>query len=222
LNSFFIPSATAVDYNLELTKDKELIWKVNEYDEDIYNNIFLKDADFDKDDQQKLKISNIDTREKKWVITYLIWDYTDNTQDFSNPADDEKYKTVYKDPEDQGDDIIELEDIVKMWVVPSPFNGYIEEFRDEFDNPIIDIAVEEDTLIAKYDIETSQYEIQITYANDGLAEKIEYIDDDGETFVELSLLKEVIPGYPLFFIIILICGVISIIMWRIKFVLKIH
>ena len=217
-NYFIVINAVAVEYNLEISEDTNLIWRVEEYEEDTYKDILLQDADFDEDDQQQIKITNIDTREKKWVISYDRWDYTDNTDDFSDPPDDEKIKTVYKDPKDQGDEIIELEDIAKMWVVPSPYIEYIEEFRDEFDNPIIDVSVEDDKLIAKYDIETAEYEIEMTYGNDGLAEEIEYIDDDEDTFVKIVLIREAIPGYNLFLIIILICGVISIIKWRKKLI----
>jgi hypothetical protein len=216
LNYISVINALAVEYNLELSNNAEIIWKVDDYDKDVYKEIFLKKADFDKGDQQKIKITNIDTREQKWVVSYLVWKYTSNTQDFSNPADGEKLKTVYKDPKDQVDAIIELEDIAKMWVVPSPFTNYIEEFRDKFDKQGWDISVDGDTLIAKYGIETAQYEIQITYANDGLAQTVEYVDNNGHTFVKISLLRQEIPGYPVLFIILFLCGVISIIIWRIK------
>jgi len=101
-----------------------------------------------------------------------------------------------------------------MWIVPSPYVSYIEEFRDEFDNPIIDVSVEDDKLIAKYAIETAKYEIEIEYGDDGLAEEIEYIDENGDTFVKITLIRETIPGYNLFLIILLICGAISLIIWR--------
>ena len=213
-NYFIVINAVAVDYTLDIDKDSNWIWRVDEYDEDTYKNIFIEDADFDEDDQQQIKVTDIDNRDEKWVISYDRWDYTDNTDDFSDQADDEKFKTVYKDPEDQADDVLDLGDIANMWIVPSPYVSYIEEFRDEFDNPIIDVSVEDDKLIAKYAIETAKYEIEIEYGDDGLAEEIEYIDDHGDTFVKITLLRETIPGYNLFLIILLICGVISLIIWR--------
>jgi len=213
-NYFIVINAVAVDYTLDIDKDSNWIWRVDEYDEDTYKNIFIEDADFDEDDQQQIKVTDIDNRDEKWVISYDRWDYTDNTDDFSDQADDEKFKTVYKDPEDQADDVLDLGDIANMWIVPSPYIRYIEEFQDEFDNPIIDVSVEDDKLIAKYAIETAKYEIEIEYGDDGLAEEIEYIDENGDTFVKITLLRETIPGYNLFLIILLICGVISSIIWR--------
>ena len=218
-NYFIVINAVAVEYNLEISEDTNLIWRVDEYDEDTYKEIFIEDADFDEDDQQQFKITNIDNRDEKWVISYDRWDYTDDTNDFSEPPDDEKTKTVYKDPEDQGEQILDLKDIPKMWIVPSPYINYIEEFRDEFDNPVIDVSVEDDKLIAKYiEIGRLGCEIELSYGNDGLAEKIEYIDDDEDTFVKKVLIRETIPGYNLFLTIILICGVISIIIWRKKLI----
>ena len=213
-NYFIVINAVAVDYSLDIDKDSNWIWRVDEYDEETYKDIFIEAADFDEDDQQQIKVTDIDNRNEKWVISYDRWDYTDNTDDFSDPPDDEKFKTVYKDPEDQADDILDLGDIANMWIVPSPYVSYIEEFRDEFDNPIIDISVEDDKLIAKYAIETAKYEIEIEYGDDGLAEEIEYIDENGDTFVKIVLIREEIPGYNLFLIILLICGVISLIIWR--------
>ncbi len=213
-NYFIVINAVAVDYSLDIDKDSNWIWRVDEYDEETYKDIFMKDADFDEDDQQQIKVTDIDNRDEKWVISYDRWDYTDNTDDFSDQADDEKFKTVYKDPKDQADDVLDLGDIANMWIVPSPYVSYIEEFRDEFDNPIIDVSVEDDKLIAKYAIETAKYEIEIEYGDDGLAEEIEYIDKNGDTFVKITLIRETIPGYNLFLIILLICGVISLIIWR--------
>jgi len=214
INYFIVINAVAVEYTLDIDENSNWIWRVDEYDEETYKDIFIEDADFDKDDQQQIKVTEIDNRNEKWVISYDRWDYTDNTDDFSDPPDDNKYKTVYKDPEDQADDILDLEDIADMWIVPSPYVRYIEEFRDEFDNPIIDVSIEDDKLVAKYAIETAQYEIEIEYGDDGLAEEIEYIDENGDTFVKIVLIREEIPSYNLFLIILLICGVIGVIIWR--------
>ncbi len=222
-NYFVVINAVAVEYSLDIDENTNWIWRVDEFDEDKYDEIFegysieaRPDADFKKDDQQQIKVTDIDTREKKWVISYDRWDYTDNTDDFSGPPDDEKIKTVYKDPKDQADDIIELEDIANMWIVPTPYVNYIEEFRDEFDISGIDVSVEDDKLIAKNSIEPlpAAYEIELSYGDDGLAEKIEYIDENGDTFIKIVLLREEIPGYNLFLIILLFCGVISLIIWR--------
>lgn len=221
LNYFIIINAIAVDYNLELSNDANLIWRVDKFDEDTYDDIFegyskddKPDADFDEGDEKQIKVKDIDTREKKWVISYDQWDYTDDNSDFSEEPDDHKYKTVYKDPEDAADEILVLEDIVSMWIIPSPFLNYIEEFRDEFDNPVFDVSVEDEKLIAKGTLEIAEYEIEITYNNDGLFEKIEYIDKDGDTFIKIICLEETIPGYNLILILLIICGFIGIILWK--------
>lgn len=215
-NYFILINTIALEeYKLEFNENTKIIWRVEEYEEDIYKDIFLKEADFEEDDQQQIRIQYIDERENKWVITYDRWDYTDNTEDFRDHAEDEMItKTVYKDPEDLGDKIIELEDIANIWVVPTPHIDYIEEFEDKFDNAFIDVSVEDDKIIAKRAIETAKYEIEIEYGDDGLAEKIEYINENGDTFVKIILLRETIPGYNLFLIVLLICGIIGLIIWR--------
>lgn len=214
INYFTVMNAVATEYTLDVNENTNWIWRVDKYDEDTYKDIFLKGADFDEGDQQQIKITNIDNRDEKWVISYDRWDYTDNTDDFSGPPDDQKIKTVYKDPEDLADNILDLDDIANMWIVPSPYIRYIEEFRDDFNNPIIDVSIEDDKLVAKYKIETAKYEIEMKYGDDGMLEKIEYIDNNGDTFVKIVLLRQEIPGYDLFLIILIVFGVIGLIFWR--------
>ncbi len=220
INSFIVINATAVEYTLDIDENTNWIWRVDEFDEDTYDDIFEgysaeeKPDKLNEDDQQKISITDIDTRDEKWVISYERWDYTDDTNDFSDQPDDEKIKTVYKDPEDEGDDILVLEDIASMWIVPSPHINYIEEFHDEFDNPSIDVSVEDDKLVAKNAIEMAKYEIEIEYGDDGLAEEIEYIDENGDTFIKITLIRETVPGFNVGLILLLIFGVIAIIIWR--------
>ncbi|MFX0071077.1 MAG: hypothetical protein ACFFAO_08300 [Candidatus Hermodarchaeota archaeon] len=215
INLIFVSKVVAAEYNLELAENKTLIWKVDTFDEDTYERIFAKEADFDEDEQKQIKITAIDKRDTKWVISYDQWDYTDDTSDFSGSADDDKTKAVYKNPDDLDHKILEIEDITKLWVVPSPYINYIEEFENEFDNQIIDVSIEDDKLIAEYAIENPGFQIEISYTNDGLAEKIEYIDDDGDTFVKIVLLQEeIIPGYPPLLLLPLIFGAVIVIVWR--------
>ena len=63
-------------------------------------------------------------------------------------------------------------------------------------------------------IETAQYEIEIEYGDDGMANEIEYIDEDGETFVKITLIRETVPGFSVALVLVLIFGVIGIIIWR--------
>lgn len=219
INYFIVINAVAVEYTLDIDENTNWIWRIDEYDEETYKDFFVTDAEFDEDDQQQIKVTDIDNRNEKWVISYDRWDYTDNTDDFSDPPDDEKFKTVYKDPDDQVDEILDLVDIANMWIVPSPYVRYIEEFRDGFDHPIIDVSIEDDKLVAKYiELGRPGYEIELSYGEDGLAEEIEYLDENGDTFVKIVLIRESIPGYNLFLTIILIIGVISIILWKKKLI----
>ncbi len=215
---FLTINVVGVDYNLGINENDTFIWKIEELDDDEYENIFITEAGFDKDDQKKIEIVNIEETTDKWRITYYIWDYTDDTNDFSEEADDDKTKKLYKDPEEQAEKIIDLENFARMWIVPSPFTNYIEEFRDEHDNAFFDVFVDGDMLIMKPAVENAEYEIEITYGNDGVAEKIEYVDDDGNTFLKIILLEETIPGYDVLLIygLILICGIISVIIWKKK------
>jgi len=220
INYTLIPvNVSAVDYRLEINENDAFIWEIDEVDSDKYEVIFVTEPDFDKDDQKKIVITNIEETDNKWRVTYDLWDYTDDTDDFSEAADDEKTKKVYKDPEDQADSIIDLETFARMWVVPNPSNSYIEKFREEHSNDFFDVFVDDDTLIMRPAVENAEYEVQITYQNDGVAETIEYVDDDGETFVKIVLIEETtIPGYDVILIsaLILIGGIMSLIFWRKK------
>jgi len=139
-------------------------------------------------------------------------------RDFEDRPDDYKTRKVYKDPDDQADKINDLETFAKMWIIPNPIIDYIEEFRDEYDNDFFDVSVDDNTLRMKSAVENIKYEIDITYGDDGVANVIEYIDEDGETFVRIILLEKTIPGYDIIFILgfILLGGVISIIFWKRK------
>ncbi len=209
---FLSVNVVSVEYTLGINDNDTYIWKIEELDKDIYERIFVIEAGFNEDDQKKIQISTIEENSERWRVVYLFWDYTDDTDDFSEGADDEKAKKVFKDPEEQADEIIDMESFGKMWLVPNPYINYIEGFRDEFDNPFFEVHVEDETLVMKPAVENAEYEIGITYSGEGVAERIEYIDAAGETFVEIVLLKETIPDYVFGIIgIIIISGIISII-----------
>jgi len=61
-------------------------------------------------------------------------------------------------------------------------------------------------------VENIKYQIDLTYGDDGVVSKIEYIDVDGEIFVRIILLEKTIPGYDIIVILglILLGGVVSI------------
>ncbi len=224
-SAFFIINAAGADYTLDINENDIFIWKVEKLDQDTYESIFFPEKPgFDEDDSKKIQITDIDKKTDYWRIIYYLWDYTDDTEDFSNDADDERSKKIYKDPEDKVDDVFSDADpmgtIADMWVVPTPFINYIEEFRDEFDHPVITVYVDDSSLIAKYGVVTAEYEIELTYGTNGILEKLEYIDIHGDVFVEIVLQKEAIPGYDvvLFYGIIIICAIISVIVWKKKLV----
>jgi hypothetical protein len=213
---FFTTHTVGVEYNIGISEGDIFIWNVEELDDARYEDIFVNDADFDEGDQKKYDIDNIEETNNKWKISYFSWDYTDDTEDFNGDADDYKTKKVYKDPEEQADTIIDMETFAKMWIVPNPYLTYIEEFRDEHDNAFFDVSVDDDTLTMKPALENAEYEIQITYGGDGIAEKIEYIDDNGETFVKIVEIEQAIPGYDVLLIIgfLILGGIASFLLLR--------
>ena len=215
---FFIATAVGVEYTLGISENDNFIWTVEELDDDRYDEFFFNEADFDEGDQKKITIDEIEETNSKWRVSYFLWDYTDNTNDFTEDADDYKTKSVYKDPEDQADAIYDMEIFAKMWVVPNPYLTYLEELGNEYDNDFFDVSVDDDTITMKPDIGNAEFEIQISYGGDGIAETIEYIDDNGETFLKIVEIEETIPGYDIGFILgfILLGACVGIFFWKKK------
>ena len=62
------------------------------------------------------------------------------------------------------------------------------------------------------------YEIELSYDVNGIMEKLQYIDQNSEEFLEIVLQKEAIPGYDVILIygLNIICAIISVIVWRKK------
>ena len=215
----FLPvNVVGVEYTLVISERDSFIWEIEKLDDDLYEEIFLTDADFDEGYQSKIEIEYIDEISEKWRVRYYTWDYTSDLRDFEDRADDYKIRNVYKDPKDQADKINDLEAFTEMWVVPNPFVEYIEEFRDEYESDFFKVSVEDDTLRMKPVVENIQYEIEITYGEEGVANVIEYIDVDGEIFVRIILLEKTILGYDILLILglILLGGVVSIFLWKRK------
>ena len=215
---FFMTTVVGVEYNLGISENDNFIWTVEKLDDDRYEDLFINEADFDEADQKKITIDEIEETNSKWRVSYYLWEYTDDTNDFNEDADDYKTKSVYKDPEDQADVIYDMETFAKMWIVPNPYLTYIEEFRDERDNMVFDVSVDDDTLTMKPARENAEFEIQIQYGGDGVAETIEYIDDNGDTFLKIVEIEETIPGYDIALILgfILLGGLVSIFLWKKK------
>jgi len=214
----FPVNVVGVEYTLGISENDSFIWEVEKLDDDLYEEIFLTDADFDEGYQSKIEIEFIDEISEKWRVRYYIWDYTSDLRDFEDRADDYKIRNVYKDPKDQADKINDLEAFTKMWVLPNPCVEFIEEIRDEYENDFFKVSVEDETLRMKPAVENIQYEIDITYSDDGVANVIEYIDVDGETFVKIVLLEKTIPGYDIIVMLglILLGGGVSIFFWKRK------
>ncbi|MHA1291514.1 MAG: hypothetical protein ACTSQJ_02470 [Promethearchaeota archaeon] len=195
-NYFFTFQTHAVTYDLSIEKGDIFIWEVKKCDKSEYEKYFYEEPDFEEGVQKKIEILKIEERSDNWRLTFNLWDYTHDTDKFEGEADEEDYKKVYMDPKDQADKIYEIEDIVDMWVIPTPFLNYLEEFRDSFENEFFNIYVDESSLYAKYAFSHIEYEIKITYTYDGVAELIEYINSDNEDFIKISLERETsIPGF---------------------------
>lgn len=215
---FFNATAVGVEYNLGISENDNFIWTIEELDDDRYEDIFINEADFDEGDQKKIEIDDIEETDSKWKISYYSWDYTDKTDDFGSEADDYKTRKVYKDPEDQADVIFDMETFAKMWIIPTPILSYIDEIKDEHDNDFFDVSVDDDTITMKPAVENLQYQIDIKYGGDGVAERIEYIDDNGDTFLKIVEIEEIIPGYDIVFILgfILLGACVGIFFWKKK------
>ncbi|MFX1239170.1 MAG: hypothetical protein ACFE8P_15825 [Promethearchaeota archaeon] len=209
---------------MDVKENDAFIWKVEKLDENTYKSIFVgENIGFEEDDYKKVRIDEIDKSTEYWRIIYSYWDYTDDTEDFNNNADDDKAKKIYKDPEENADNIPlganeAMEKIANMWLIPTPYTNYIDEFRDEFENPVVKVDVEDDKLIVQISVTEeipSTYEIELSYDLNGVMEKIVYIDRNGDEFLEIVLQKEAIPGYDVLLIygLITICGIISVIIW---------
>jgi len=218
----FTINVSGLDYSLDVKENDVYIWKVEKLDEDVYKSIFVgENIDFEEDDYKKVRIDSIDKSTEYWRIIYSYWDYTDDTDDFNNKADDDKSIKVYSDPKEKADNIPlganeAMDKIANMWLVPTPFTNYIEEFRDEFDHPVIKVDIEDDILIAQISVTEeipSTYEIELSYDLNGVMEKLVYIDRNDDEFLEIVLQKEAIPGYDVLLIygLIIICGIISVV-----------
>ena len=215
----FMINAFAVDYNIDVNENDTFIWKVDKFDQDTYEAIFIGEKiEFEEDDLKKYQIMDIDKSTEYWKISYYIWDYTDDSSDFEYDADEEEKYKIYRDPEDQADDILFIEEIIEMWLIPNPYTNYLEDFKDDFDHQIIRVYIEGDSLIAKISATEeipATYEVELTYDVNGIMEKLEYYDQNGDEFLEIVLQKEAIPGYDVILIygIIIICGIISVTIW---------
>jgi len=118
-----------------------------------------------------------------------------------------------------------MEDIIGMWVTPTPYTNYLEDLRDHFDHLGIALYIEDDKLIAKDSANPkfpATYEIELTYEINGVLKVLEYFDQNGDTFLKVELLKEnAIFGYDILIVlgVILVIGLISVIFLRKKIII---
>ena len=217
-NFFFQVNVVGMEYTLGISDNDTFIWEIDKLDSEIYEEVLLTDANFKEDYQSRIEIDYIEESSEKWRILYFFWDYTGDVRDFEDRPDDYKTRKVYKDPDDQADKIKDLESFAKMWIILNPIIDYIEEFRDGYDNDFFDVSVDDNTLRMRPAIEDIKYEIDITYGDEGIAKMIEYINEDGETFVRIILLEKTIPGYDIILVLVIIFlgGAVSISLWKRK------
>jgi len=213
-----------IDYTLDVKENDNFIWEITELDEDKYNEIFPFDhANFEKGDQKKFQITKIDKSTDYWKITYDYWKYTD--KDFSENADEEKVYKIYRDPAEQADKLLMMENIIGMWVIPTPYTNYLEDLRDHFDHKGIALYLEDDKLVAKdsgVENVLPTYEVELTYDINGVLKILEYFDQNGETFSKIELLEDnAIFGYDILIVlgVILVIGLISVIFLRKKIII---
>ncbi|MHA1148014.1 MAG: hypothetical protein ACTSR8_07180 [Promethearchaeota archaeon] len=195
-----------------VAKRDTFIWEVTKYDEVIYSKYFSEDPNFIEGVSKKYEITNINEKSSEWEITYDKWDYTKDTDKFAGDPDSDESMIIYKSPEDQAENVYTIDDILNMWIIPTPYVNYLEDFRDHFKNNIINIYVEDDgTLRAKYAFSHIEYDIEIAYTLDGVIETIRYVETDGDVFVVIELHRETALGTNLVLIPIGLIGILSVI-----------
>jgi len=188
-------SSRAVEYELGVGENDTFIWEVEKYDEKTYAQYFSEEPDFTQGVSRKYEITNIEEKSEYWEVEYEIWEYTFDTDKFTEDPDDEESKKIYQSPSDQAEKIYTIDDLLDLWMVPTPLTNYLESFRDDFENEIINLYVDDNgVLTAKYAFSNIEYEIKIAYTLDGVIETIEYITMDGDKFVKINLYRETIRG----------------------------
>ncbi|MGV9204228.1 MAG: hypothetical protein ACOC44_09470 [Promethearchaeia archaeon] len=189
-------SALSIEYTLEVSEEDGFIWKVDTFKEEIYNTYFSEEADFIQGVQEKKVITRIQEKGDYWEVSYDYWNYTLNTDKLTEEADSEETYTIYKDPAVQANNTYTVEDILNMWLIPTPFTNYLTEYRDNFNSSYIVLTSSDNGV--RYSISPVNYEIQIQYGFNGVAENIKYTESDGNVFVEIGLYTEVIHAYTFF------------------------
>ncbi len=219
---FIIPFARCVTYDVGVAKNDKYIWTVDKYDEMLYLRYFTEEPGFEEGVQKKVQITEIDERSTSWKVYYSQWDYTKNTDKFNEEPDSEKIKTVYGDPKDLSEKILTIEDMFNIWIIATPYTNYLDEFVKNFDNELIMVSYDDDILSAKYGLSHIEYTLRIKYALEGVAEQIQYVDNDENVFVEINLSREVgIPGYNPLILLAAIFASISLIYLSKKSILRV-
>lgn len=191
----FSPFVFSIDYSLDVEEQDEFIWRVDTFKEEIYNTYFSEEAEFIQGVQEKKSITKIEETSEYWKVSYNYWNYTLNTDKLTEKADSEENYRIYKDPAVQANKTLVLDDILNMWLIPTPFPNYLSEYRNNFNVSYIALTTIDDGLRAKYSISRVEFEIQIQYSINGIAKGIKYVETDGNVFVEISLYREVIRAY---------------------------
>ncbi|MFO8020190.1 MAG: hypothetical protein R6U96_16315 [Promethearchaeia archaeon] len=216
--TIFSPFAFSIESSIDVTEGEEFIWKVETFKEEIYNTYFTEDADFIEGVQEKKAITGIEERSEYWEVSFEYWNYTLNTDKLTEEADSKKSYIIYKDPEVQANKTLTIEDILNLWLIPTPISNYLTEYRDHFNISYVALTTTDNGVT--YVISPVDYEIQIQYTPNGVAKNIKYVETDGNVFVEIGLYSELIHGYPLLPLLISVLAALSyLFIWmRIKYI----
>lgn len=153
-----------------------------------------------------------DTKIESWKIYQSVWKFTDNDFDV-DPNISNNIVYVFKNPEDYktgldiynqwiDDDDVNSAELTLGFTFPNltsdefiwrliqrgqyftaPSRGYLEGLVDALDCE--DCKVDGNMLILEKSGEES-YKIEVSYANDGSYSRIKILDEDGESFYEIS------------------------------------
>lgn len=209
LNLFFTISVIATDYSIGVKEGNEFIFTIEKYDKKSsgFNVFGINPEDFDENEKSKIEISKIEDMGSNWIISYKLWEYTD--QDFKKDPDKERKVSVYSDPKEKASAISGLSDLTEMWIIPKPVKNYLKEFEENNDYSKCEIKISENSLAI---IPTNRFKLKIQYDKNGMAEELKYKDGD-DIFLEIER-ERIITGYNFYLIYIIIgCISLSLIVW---------
>ena len=206
------------NFSLDVSEGDDFIWRVETHDEETYRKYFSQKSEFNETFLKKREITTIQDKGSYWKVSQDVWGYTDDEEQLIEKPWENQSMRIYKDPKKQANRTLTLQSVLDMWLIPTPYVNYLQEFRDHLEVPILNVVVEGSGMIIKYAFGFINYEVELAYTVNGVLEEIEYREiDTGDVFTKISLLQENnIPGYQGIEYLVLMLGLISLYRWRKK------